>query len=133
MDGKRPIEVGDVVEVEVFKIMNFGAFVRLPDNRKGLIHISQVADKFVKDINDHLKVGEKVRAKVIQIADDGKIDLSLKGQREFMSSYPGRKEFKSSAFEEMMKRFLKESQRRQADLKKNILAKQGRSLRNRKR
>jgi len=133
VDGKRPVEVGDVVEVEVFKITNFGAFVRLPDNRKGLIHISQVADKFVKDINDHLKVGEKVRAKVIMIADDGKIDLSLKEQKEFRSSLPRGKGFKNSAFEGMMKRFLKESQRQQADLKRNILAKQGGSARDRKR
>ena len=60
------------------RIAPFGAFVRLPDGRKGLIHISQVADEFVDDIKQHVEVGQAVRARVTAVAEDGKVDLSIK-------------------------------------------------------
>lgn len=69
---------GDIVEVTVRRIAPFGAFVRLPDGRKGLIHISQVAEEFVDDIKQHLEVGQTVRARVTAVAEDGKVDLSIK-------------------------------------------------------
>ena len=69
---------GDVVEVTVRRIAPFGAFVRLPDGRKGLIHISQVAEEFVNEIKDHVKVRQVVRARITAISDDGKVDLSIK-------------------------------------------------------
>ena len=69
---------GDVVEVTVRRIAPFGAFVRLPDGRKGLIHISQVAEEFVDEIKDHVKVGQVVQARITAISDDGKVDLSIK-------------------------------------------------------
>jgi S1 RNA binding domain protein len=59
-------------------ITNFGAFVELPGGSTGLVHISEVADNYVKDINDHLKVGDEVTVKVINVENDGKIGLSIK-------------------------------------------------------
>jgi S1 RNA binding domain protein len=76
--AENEFKINDVLEVEVIKIHNFGAVVKLSQNARGLIHISQVSDSFVKNINDYLKVGDKVQARVKKISADGKIDLSLK-------------------------------------------------------
>ena len=118
-DGPK---IGDVVEVEVVKITDFGAFVKFAEKR-GLIHISQVADTYVKDINQHLKVGNKVKARIINIGTDGKIDLSLKKDKTPPNKFESGN-FKFSDFEQKLKNFLKKSQERQVDLKKNIEAKQ---------
>ena len=72
-------KIDDIVEAEVTKITDFGAFVRINGRALGLIHISQVAKSYVKDINQHLKVGDKVKARVIKCGPGKKIDLSLKG------------------------------------------------------
>jgi S1 RNA binding domain protein len=97
--------IGDVVEVEVFKITNFGAFVKFA-RCKGLIHISQVSDNYVKNINQYLKVGDRVKARVIKVSPDGKIDLSLK-QNDATVNINRTKEFKFSDFEQKLKDFLK--------------------------
>jgi S1 RNA binding domain protein len=69
---------GDVVEATVRRIAPFGAFVRLADGRKGLIHISQIAQEFVSEIKEHVKIGDVVRARITAIGEDGKVDLSIK-------------------------------------------------------
>ncbi len=69
---------GEIVEATVRRLAPFGAFVRLSDGRKGLIHISQIAEEFVNEIKDHLKVGQTVRARITAVSDDGKVDLSIK-------------------------------------------------------
>src|SRR5699024_5610788 len=71
------IEVGSKLQGKVTGITNFGAFVQLEDGPTGLVHISEVADNYVKDINDHLKVGEEIKVKVINVQKDGKIGLSI--------------------------------------------------------
>ncbi|MBU1087490.1 MAG: S1 RNA-binding domain-containing protein [Candidatus Omnitrophica bacterium] len=75
---ENEFKIGDTLEVEVIKIHNFGAVVKLSQNARGLIHISQVSDSFVKNINDFLKIGDKVNARIKKISADGKIDLTLK-------------------------------------------------------
>lgn len=69
---------GEIVEATVRRLAPFGAFVRLADGRKGLIHISQVAEQFVEDIKQHLEVGQTVRARITAVLEDGKVDLSIK-------------------------------------------------------
>ncbi len=76
------VEIGSIIEGKVSGIMAFGAFVTLPDNKVGLVHISEVASSYVTDINEHLKVGDVVKAKVIKIDDNGKISLSIKKASE---------------------------------------------------
>ncbi|MDQ0247585.1 S1 RNA binding domain protein [Bacillus fengqiuensis] len=76
------IEVGSKLQGKVTGITNFGAFVELPEGSTGLVHISEVADNYVKDINDHLKVGDQVEVKVINVEKDGKIGLSIKKAKE---------------------------------------------------
>lgn len=72
------IEVGSVVEGVVTGITNFGAFIELPEGKTGLVHISEVADVYVKDVHDFLSEQDKVKVKVLSIDEKGKIGLSIK-------------------------------------------------------
>ena len=75
------IEVGNKLKGKVTGIKKFGAFVELPEGKSGLVHISEVADNYVENVEDHLTVGDEVEVKVLSIADDGKISLSIKKQK----------------------------------------------------
>ena len=72
------LEVGTVLEGRVTGITDFGAFVSLPGGKNGLVHISQVANTYVRDIRDFLSEGQSVRVKVLRMTPDGKINLSIK-------------------------------------------------------
>ena len=72
------LEVGTVLEGRVTGITNFGAFVSLPGGKSGLVHISEVANTYVRDVHDHLSEGQAVRVKVLRLTPDGKINLSIK-------------------------------------------------------
>lgn len=72
------IEVGTKLEGKVTGITHFGAFVDLSGGVTGLVHISEIADNYVKDVNDHLKLEDVVTVKVINVDKDGKIGLSIK-------------------------------------------------------
>jgi S1 RNA binding domain protein len=139
------VEVGSKVQGKVTGITNFGAFVELPDGSTGLVHISEVADSYVKDVNDHLKIGDLVEVKVISMKD-GKTSLSIKkaiDRPERQTSYsqrpprPGRSDNRSKdfrpkgnfkpkeSFEDKMARFLKASEENLSTLKRNTVSKQG--------
>lgn len=73
------IQVGNIVKGKVASIKPFGAFVALDETHTGLVHISQVAHGFVKDINEYLHVGDEVEVKIMSIdSESGKISLSIK-------------------------------------------------------
>lgn len=72
------IEVGAKLEGKVTGITHFGAFIELPGGVTGLVHISEIADSYVKDVKDHLKLDDGVTVKVINVDKDGKIGLSIK-------------------------------------------------------
>lgn len=76
------VEVGSVLEGKITGITKFGAFVALPDGKSGLVHISEVANAFVSDVHDHVQVGQTVKVRVLNVADDGKINLSIKRAAE---------------------------------------------------
>jgi S1 RNA binding domain protein len=142
------IEVGSKVQGKVTGITNFGAFVELPGGTTGLVHISEVADSYVKDVNDHLKVGDQVEVKVIS-EKDGKTALSIKkaidkpeGQTSSYSQRPQRqgrdnrqtKDFRSKGggnfkpkenFEDKMAKFLKSSEENLSSLKRSTETKRG--------
>jgi S1 RNA binding domain protein len=61
------LEIGQIVEGKVTGITNFGAFIELPGGQTGLVHISEVADKYVKNVNDFLKQGDLVKVKVLAL------------------------------------------------------------------
>lgn len=72
------LQVGDIVEGKVTGIKPFGAFIALPEKKTGLVHISEVSYEFVQDLAAVLEPGQTVKVKVISIAPDGKIALSIK-------------------------------------------------------
>ena len=81
-DIVREIEVGQVYEGNVTKIMNFGAFVDLGMGKEGLVHISKISKERIKNVEDILHEGDRVKAKVIEIDDQGRINLSMKDVEE---------------------------------------------------
>ncbi|ETI70705.1 S1 domain-containing RNA-binding protein [Neobacillus vireti] len=134
------IEVGSKLQGKVTGITNFGAFVELPEGSTGLVHISEVADNYVKDINDHLKVGDQVEVKVINVEKDGKIGLSIKkakdrpeapqrshshSQRPRQGRANDRNNPRPENFESKMAKFLKDSEDRLSSLKRHTESKRG--------
>ena len=71
------LTVGAVLEGKIKSITNFGAFVALPENKTGMVHISEVANAYVSDIRQHLTEGQEVKVMVIG-TENGKINLSIK-------------------------------------------------------
>ncbi len=71
------LSVGDILEGKVKSITNFGAFIALPENKTGMVHISEVANAFVSDIRQHLSEGQDVKVVVIG-NENGKLNLSIK-------------------------------------------------------
>ena len=81
-DIAKDIEVGQVYEGTVERIMNFGAFIELGGGKEGLLHISKISKERIKNVEDVLKVGDVVKVKVIEIDDQGRINLSKKALEE---------------------------------------------------
>ncbi|ADU92571.1 S1 domain-containing RNA-binding protein [Geobacillus sp. Y412MC52] len=123
------IEVGSKLQGKVTGITKFGAFVELPEGVTGLVHISEVADNYVKDINDHLKVGDMVYVKVINVGQDGKIGLSIRKAKDTPSSQRPRHRTNdrsaADSLEHKISRFLKESEDRLASLRRHTESKRG--------
>ena len=71
------LTVGAILEGKVKSITNFGAFITLPENKTGLVHISEVSNSFVSDIRQHLTEGQDVKVMVLG-NEDGKLKLSIK-------------------------------------------------------
>ena len=71
------LTVGAILEGKVKTITNFGAFIALPENQTGMVHISEVANTYVSDIREHLTEGQDVKVMVISV-DGGKVNLSIK-------------------------------------------------------
>ena len=117
------LEAGAILEGTVVKITHYGAFVELPDGKSGLVHISEIADTYVKDVRDYLKEQERVKVKVLGYNDKGKLDLSVKQALE-PAERQARVRAKAS-FDDKLAKFLKESEERLLDLKRNTEAKRG--------
>ncbi len=73
----KEFEIGEIIEGKIIKLLEFGAIVDLGGGNDGMVHISEVKSGFVKDINEVLKLGDTVKAKVIKV-EEGKIGLSIK-------------------------------------------------------
>ena len=71
------LTVGAILEGKVKSITNFGAFITLPENKTGMVHISEVANAYVSDIRQHLTEGQDVKVVVIGL-ENGKVNLSIK-------------------------------------------------------
>lgn len=129
------VEVGNIIEGKVSGITAFGAFVKLSDSKVGLVHISEIADEYVKDVSSYLKENQTVKVKVISVDEKGKISLSIKQAnvevRKIRSSRPEEIDWSKPdnkgkvAFEDQLSKFLKDSDERMVDLKKNVESKRG--------
>ena len=139
------IEVGSIQEGKVTGIMNFCAFVSLPGGKSGLVHISEISNTFVKDVHDHLNVGQMVKVKVLEINEQGKINLSIKRALAEEKKEPEREAAPPPAapskpvmteagvvapptgdlsFEEKLKKFMQASDSKNADKRRNTERKQ---------
>lgn len=79
----KKYQVGGVIDGEITGIVDFGVFIKiLPDNLEGLIHISELDWQIIDDPAEIVKIGEKIRAKIIEISQDGRISLSLKALKK---------------------------------------------------
>lgn len=76
------VEVGRIYEGKVARIVDFGAFVTILPGKDGLVHISQISDKRVEDVNEYLTVGQTVPVKVLEIDRQGRVRLSMKEAQE---------------------------------------------------
>lgn len=134
------IELGSDIKGIVVSIADYGAMVRLADGKTGLIHISEIADTFVRNVRDYLSEDDEVTVKVLRMNDKGRYELSLKQceQRELThagGSAPVTQTFEhrsspplrpAATFEDRLSRFLKDSEQRQHDLKRHLDTKRGR-------
>ncbi|MEB6551233.1 S1 domain-containing post-transcriptional regulator GSP13 [Heyndrickxia sporothermodurans] len=76
-------EIGSVLTGKVAGIQPYGAFIALDKETQGLVHISEIKHGYVKDINDHLKIGDEVKVKVLSVDEEnGKISLSIRATEE---------------------------------------------------
>ncbi|KOF56204.1 MULTISPECIES: S1 domain-containing RNA-binding protein [Clostridium] len=120
------LKAGSILEGTVVNITNFGAFVEV-DGKTGLVHISEVADSFVKDIREYLKEKDKVKVKVLSVDDNGKISLSIKqASAPKKSARPIEIDWVKKSkpqptvnFEDKLSKFLKDSEEKFQDLKKH--------------
>ena len=107
--------VGAVLEGKVKTITKFGAFITLPENRTGMVHISEIANTYVSDIRAHLTEGQTVRVKIIGIDEAGKISLSIKRAQEqqrparTQQAPQQRQKSEPLTFEEKLKQFMSDS------------------------
>lgn len=135
------LEVGNIVEGKVTGITKFGAFVELPGGKTGMVHISEVASTYVKEISDHLALNQEVKVKILGI-NEGKISLSIKKCQEpaeqapapFKRQGPPREyrpkdrgwqpkktqPMENMSFEDMLSKFKQTSDDKMSDLKRNM-------------
>ena len=107
-------EVGTILEGKVTGITKFGAFVSLPEGRSGMVHISEIATSYVKEVTDHLSMGQQVRVIVLGEDERGRISLSIK---KAVDQRP--KEPPKQSFEDMLSKFMSDSGEKISSMKKN--------------
>lgn len=128
------INVGDIIEGKVVQIKPFGAFIQLDERIRGLVHISQVSNSYVKEITDVINIGDKVSVKVLTVEDNGnKISLSIKQalpqekqgaehQKKFEqeASFSEDNDKTNNHLENLLKEFTRQSNERHADINKRL-------------
>lgn len=154
------VEAGKILKGKITGITNFGAFVELEGGGSGLVHISEISNEYVKDIKDHVKVGDEVTVKVLPY-ENNKISLSIKqaltgtdetyaNAREAKADKKKNRRQKSDSgfsgkpaeftwgsqssepmsFDDMLNKFKQSSDEKMHDIKRNMESKRGTSRRN---
>ena len=136
------LEVGTLLEGKITGITKFGAFVELPGGKTGMVHISEIAATYVKEIRDFVTENQMVKVKVLAVTPEGKVNLSMKRAVEApppvsvpKRAGPGaevdfnRMQNSPQSFEDMLNRFKQNSDDRMTDIKRNLDGKRGSSSR----
>ena len=133
------IDIGAIYDGVVTGLTKFGAFVKLDNGTTGMVHISEVASEYVSDISQHLAEGDKVKVKVIEINEKGKVSLSIKkaqpesekpkqskprpqNNKNSDRGWKGAPQQESSApmsFEDMMAKFKAQREDKMSDIKRS--------------
>lgn len=138
------LEPGIIVEGKVTGVTQFGAFVSFEGGKTGLVHISEIALEYVKDIKEHIKEGDIVKAKILSIDKTGKISLSIKQaltaeKNTVKKPAPKKSSHKPdnydwckkpsqpTSFEDMLAKFKQDSDEKLHDVKKAMDSKRGSS------
>ena len=121
------LQVGAILEGKVTGCAKFGAFVFLPSvGKSGMVHISEVANTYVNDINEHLKEGQQVKVKVLSVDPSGKIALSIKKAADTAPKprpageetyYKPRTLGADASFEDKLKQFMQSSDSKLSELR----------------
>ena len=121
------VEAGTILQGKVTGITTFGVFVSMENGISGLVHISEISNDYVADINQILHIGMEVKVKVLSVDAKGKLSLSIKQADGTEGSNSGDNNFKNKVkknkepldpFEEMMKKFKQQSEEKIHDLKR---------------
>ncbi len=132
------IDIGAIYDGTVTGLSKFGAFVKLDNGTSGMVHISEVASEYVSDISQHLAEGDKVKVKVLEINEKGKVSLSIKKampeqekpkpakprpqNKNTDRGWKGAPQQESNApmsFEDMMAKFKAQSEDKMSDIKRS--------------
>ena len=131
------LEIGSIISGTVINIKPYGIFVSIGNNQKGLVHISQVSDEYIKDINQILKSGDKINVKVLS-NEEGKISLSIKDvpkdqlvletkknemKRDYHKCLANKEKMadnRAKSFDELMKDFNRQSNDKVVDINKRL-------------
>lgn len=142
------VEVGSIVEGTVVKLLPYGVLVKLPNGETGLVHISEIDDSYVRDVNDFFRMNDLVAVKILGINEKGRLELSARqasprrvereGEGPTASAVavetephphphpaPRPSQEERQSFDEKMSQFMKQSGERLLDLKRNLEAKRG--------
>ena len=119
------MSAGDILTGDVTSVVSFGAFVKLPTGEEGLVHISEIADEYITDINAFVKVGDTVEVKYLGPNEKGKAELSMKKAKRKASKPAAPKKPRNNEFEDRLNQFLKKSEEKQIDIRRNLKIKQG--------
>jgi len=142
------VEVGATVKGVVVKVADYGAIVRLPQGKMGLVHISEIADTYVRDVREFLGENDEITVRVLRLTNKGRFELTMKqcdakpadqearpelagvGAARYPRAPGGRPDdapmpTRPPSFEDRLSRFMKDSEERQHDLKRHLETKRG--------
>ena len=108
------LDSGAVVAGRVTRVTDFGAFVQFENGETGLVHISQIAHSFVRNVHDHIQEGETVEVKVLGRDEKGRLDLSIKELLEEPEEIPRPRAIgrQSPQFEAKLRSFMRDAKER---------------------
>ncbi len=121
------VEIGAIYDGTVVKILKYGAIVRLEDGASGLVHISEIADRFVHDVGDYLREGDAVKVKVTGDKGGGRFEMSAKqagalepieGTPSAHASRPRASRTISAEFDDRLATFMKSSNQRLGEIRR---------------